>query len=433
MSYVGTNKIGKMYLGGTEIAKAYLGSNLVFQKGGGPAPGLVPYIRGGGNGSYIDTGITADNTTRVIVWARNFNPGVGSSGYTWFFGSRDAGMTNQFGVYGCITTRTGNIGGLYGGEFFYSGDAFKRMSHYHKYELDGNILKVDDEVVATATASTFSNENTICLFGIKSGGTVSVSALPIDICACKIYKGGVLVRDYTAFDDEQSVGLYDSVSETLFTNAGSGSLAYGEFNRSAYTPLEYITSSNNQWFDTGVLATYALPIVFKFRPTNTSGSWTGVFGVIKSSSPAESCSITLGRNGRNNCLIAGRMGPNSSGVNIYEQYSGNALTGRDFVISKMNNVLAAYENNALVGRERTFSGATSTFSTTLTMYVGGTRSGASSFVDNKFTGRIYIMGLGATANFVPAKVNGVAGMYDTYNDVFKPSESGTDFVAGPEL
>ena len=31
MSYIGTNKIGKMYLGDTEIAKAYLGSNLVYQ------------------------------------------------------------------------------------------------------------------------------------------------------------------------------------------------------------------------------------------------------------------------------------------------------------------------------------------------------------------------------------------------------------------
>ena len=31
MSYIGTNKIGKMFLGDTEIAKAYLGDELVFQ------------------------------------------------------------------------------------------------------------------------------------------------------------------------------------------------------------------------------------------------------------------------------------------------------------------------------------------------------------------------------------------------------------------
>ena len=39
MSYIGSTKIGRMFLGGTEIAKAYLGSVLVFQKS---APGPQP-------------------------------------------------------------------------------------------------------------------------------------------------------------------------------------------------------------------------------------------------------------------------------------------------------------------------------------------------------------------------------------------------------
>jgi len=38
MSYIGTTKIGGMYLGSTGIAKAYLGADLVFQKGQQPAP-----------------------------------------------------------------------------------------------------------------------------------------------------------------------------------------------------------------------------------------------------------------------------------------------------------------------------------------------------------------------------------------------------------
>ena len=37
-----------------------------------PAPtGKVAYIRGGDDGSYIDTGIIPDNNTRIVVWARN--------------------------------------------------------------------------------------------------------------------------------------------------------------------------------------------------------------------------------------------------------------------------------------------------------------------------------------------------------------------------
>ena len=38
MSYIGTTKIGGMYLGSTGIAKAYLGTDLVFQKGAQPQP-----------------------------------------------------------------------------------------------------------------------------------------------------------------------------------------------------------------------------------------------------------------------------------------------------------------------------------------------------------------------------------------------------------
>lgn len=51
MSYIGTTKIGGMYLGGTEIAKAYLGTDLVFQKGAQPQP--VEYTFTAQLSSYI--------------------------------------------------------------------------------------------------------------------------------------------------------------------------------------------------------------------------------------------------------------------------------------------------------------------------------------------------------------------------------------------
>lgn len=55
MSYIGTTKIGKMFLGTVEIAKAYLGTNLVFQKSGSNAPVYVDYIETDGT-AYINTG-----------------------------------------------------------------------------------------------------------------------------------------------------------------------------------------------------------------------------------------------------------------------------------------------------------------------------------------------------------------------------------------
>lgn len=64
MSYIGNNKIGKMYLGGTEIAKAYLGDDLVYQNGGGPTPPtptpvFYDYLIFDGT-AYIDTDIVPD-------------------------------------------------------------------------------------------------------------------------------------------------------------------------------------------------------------------------------------------------------------------------------------------------------------------------------------------------------------------------------------
>lgn len=58
MSYIGTTKIGGMYLGSTGIAKAYLGADLVFQKGSQPQPQPVFYDSLVFDGiAYIETDI----------------------------------------------------------------------------------------------------------------------------------------------------------------------------------------------------------------------------------------------------------------------------------------------------------------------------------------------------------------------------------------
>lgn len=62
MSYIGTNKIGKMYLGGTAIGKAYLGDDLVYDSSGGGTTPVLPYdteieyLQSTG-AQYINTGI----------------------------------------------------------------------------------------------------------------------------------------------------------------------------------------------------------------------------------------------------------------------------------------------------------------------------------------------------------------------------------------
>ena len=420
MSYLGTNKIGKMYLGDTEIAKAYLGDDLVFQN---TQPALVPYIRGGADGSYIDTGITPDNTTRVIVWARNFNPNAG-----FLFGSRIAFQNTAFAVNANTGTQSGRISANYGNVISNvgSGDHFTLLSGYHKYELNGANLVVDDTLILTSTGTFSSNSLNIHLFGLNNNGTHTSSSIPIDVCACQIYKGGVLVRDYTV-RNTPSVGLYDSVSETLFTNAGAGSLTYGEFNPNAYVPLEYITASASSYFMSEAIGGYSLSAVTKFKPTGTTASYFAIFG---GRDATNRCQFFVGNEAHSTSRLSAILGTGSA-TDFYSSNTDGYVRNKEIVAVKTNGDIIAYIANAKVGNTYS-SSVSSSYTTGVPLCVCGDWYAHSSTYTHGFYGNLYYIRLGGY-NFVPAKVGGVAGMYDTYNDVFKPSESGTPFVAGPTL
>lgn len=420
----GNTTIGGMSFGSVKIGGAKYGNTLVYQAGSPtpPAPVTTAYIRGGADGSYIDTGITPDETTRVIVWARNFNP---ATNYTWLFGSREAGMTEQFGVYGCITANTGKIGGLYASEFFYTGDAFSLMSGYHKYELNGNVFSVDDTVVATATAATITSSKTIYLFGMNSDSTLMSPVSPIDIFACQIYKNGVLVRNFTAVDSP-SVGLYDSVSDTVFTNDGNGAFTYGTFNANSYTPLEYISCSKAQYFDSGVYASNTNSIVSKFMITATGRNWKNVFGS-RGASDTNMIELRIGNTTVANRYFYIRYASNSAKLID----SGGSQNSVDLVYTFSGGKGSLFKNFSALGSAQSFT--ETTFQSTYTIYVGVSNIAGTVSLTDGFAGRIYYLMLDKTHVYVPAKVNDVAGMYETYSGVFYPSATETPFVAGPTI
>ena len=432
MIKLGNNNIGKIYLGSNSIGKAYLGGNLVYSKGSGPGPQPtinVAYIRGGADGSYIDTGITADNTTRVIVWARNVNPGC-----VFFFGSRVAFQDSSFAIVADGSSETGRIRVDYGNTFYKADDQFSNLSGYHKYELNQGVFKVDDITVATVNAGTFSNAYNIHLLGVNTAGTHSSVNFPIDICACKIYKNGVLVRDYTAVNSP-SVGLYDAVSDTVFTNSGSGNFAYGTFYTNAYTPLAYVECSGAQYFDSGVPGTYEDAIVAQIMLTNSDIRFTWPLGVYDDSiSPNEACGIYFGNATLLNARAYARLGSGTSSLTIDGSNSPGKYSNKKLVLLKSLNTASIYYNNTLLGSSQTASAMTSGFSTQNNMAVGTRYVSASVYSANEaLIGRIYYCMFGDKRSFVPAKQGEDVGMYDTYNDIFYKSVTNTDFIAGPEL
>jgi hypothetical protein len=253
--------------------------------------------------------------------------------------------------------------------------------------------------------------------------------LPADICACKIYKNGTLVRDFTPVNTP-SVGLYDAVSDTGFTNAGSGSFTYGEFNKDAYIPLEYIESNGSQYFDSGVKGTAEVPIVSKFRIVGTNKGAPSLFGTFSSGTASSYFLLQFGtdssKNSRANFYIN-----STTALQMYNNTSSR-LTDMDVTVVKTGTSITLYENNVALGSQKTFS-VGSSWETPVTFAVATAKSGGGFASGISFEGRIYYFGIGENKNFVPGKNGDKVGMYDTYNDVFVESASSTPFTAGPQL
>lgn len=394
------------------------------------ASNLTSYIRNSGSGAYIDTGIIPDRTTRVVVWARNFAPNGISNPI--LFGARESDQANSFACWAGSGNNVNRLGFQYGNSSAFYGNApdavTKVFAGYHKYDLSPGGVYVDDELLVTPSSANPSINSSLHLFGLNNAGTHLASASVIDICACKIYKNNVLVRDYTPVN-YPSVGLYDSVSETLFTNSGAGSFTYGAFNNSAYVPIEYISCTNTQWFDTGIYGYRKLPAVCKFKTIGTSVANPSLFGTMNQGTSGTYYLLQLGNNSYKNRYC--NLYINTSTSNQLYNNNGSKLTGRVVFFAKDTTTARLVENNSTIGSARTFS--TESFTTPYTLAFATIKNNGAFRTAEGFTGNIYYAGFGSDRSFVPAKVNNIAGMYDTYNDVFYPSVTETAFGAGPEI
>ena len=90
--------------------------------------------------------------------------------------------------------------------------------------VNGTVKKTDDW-------SNFSDTNVkigILRLGAANNGWYSSNIQSGKIYSCKIYKNGVLVRDYIPCKNPGStIGLYDLVNNVFYTNAGSGIFVAG--------------------------------------------------------------------------------------------------------------------------------------------------------------------------------------------------------------
>jgi hypothetical protein len=182
----------------------------------------VEYIASSGT-QYIDTGIRATTTTRIILDFRyNPKPTTGSyNGYTH-------GSSNGHFQFGANAT---DFYIMISKSSTWVDTGVPVDTERHVWDLSKASPKLDDTLINNTTTSAFvnnTNHGSLYLFArhTTSGPTYYCS---MEVYSCRIYDGSTLVRDFVpALRVSDSVaGLYDLVNDSFYTNLGTGAFVAG--------------------------------------------------------------------------------------------------------------------------------------------------------------------------------------------------------------
>ena len=187
----------------------------------------LEYIKSSGT-QYIDIGIKGNETTKVHIKARYYtSSGAGGSGRV--LGSRIAAAADAFAIGSASGTASTNstVSFFFGNQNYLVTDkpiildewldiVFDKMTH--------SINGVDYD--NPYNDETFETPQNLKLFGFDNYGTIGVGY--VDVAYCKLWDNGVLIRNLIpAKNSSGTIGMYDTISGTFFTNSGTGSFVAG--------------------------------------------------------------------------------------------------------------------------------------------------------------------------------------------------------------
>lgn len=230
MSYIGTSKIGKMFLGGTEISKAYLGDKLVYQNK--PYDSEVEYLESTGT-QYIDTGIVIDSTNYSIVSKAML---LNNRSSLCFVRWTPAPTYCTFGLY---------IGGTQNITYYYGN--YKTLHYINNIPLSSHVNKeriyrlnedskliIEDpvngiitQINAVMDESVMSNSYSLYLFSANSNGILSETQNGIRVYSFTVKRNDNIVADFIPVRIGTNGYMYDKVSGQLFGNKGMGDFVLG--------------------------------------------------------------------------------------------------------------------------------------------------------------------------------------------------------------
>lgn len=173
------------------------------------------YIENAESGSYIDTGFLPSSNTKVVV------DGYVIDGDTAFLGERTSmyttdAFTLQFTSEQYYRFNYNNI--KTAAPITYE----KGIRHIFTGSKDG--FYIDDELIGVPSKKNLTTHLPVFMLGAMNNNGVASSFGIVRVYSIQFYDGEELIADYIPCVSEEGIyGMYDNVSETFYSNAGTGS------------------------------------------------------------------------------------------------------------------------------------------------------------------------------------------------------------------
>ena len=251
---------------------------------------------------YIDTGVGGDLTTELTCEAAIVQ--AGNASVTNIMGNN---VTSTRAITINISANISNPSPSrirFGNTDTTTVAGAINLNTFYKYDTNKNELTVRDSggtVLNTYSfnaTTAFTTNGNILIY--KLGDTSTQYIGKIKVKSATIKNSSVLVRDFIPCKDENNVGfMFDTLSGTVYLNAGTGAFSVGEPVYTSklrlikdakelpngYKRVEYIASSGTQYIDTGVYPTQLTEVEYRCAVTGSvANNDSHLFGSILSAS-----------------------------------------------------------------------------------------------------------------------------------------------------
>lgn len=178
----------------------------------------LEYIQSSGT-QWINTGFTPKSTTRIKMSVK-FLGGTTTSALFGARGSSSGTDTKSFTFF-LVSQKPRS-------DYFGKSLSFTQTFPTSQAEIDWdkNVCTLDSETVTHTQTSATSNQS-LYLFAVDTAGSATLPAT-MQLYNCEVYDNGTLVRNFVPCkNSSRTVGLYDTVGEQFYSNAGTWTFTAG--------------------------------------------------------------------------------------------------------------------------------------------------------------------------------------------------------------